>query len=126
MNSSSPFGTLPVGLQPGPGMENGPILMREPTPLFGGMVGALTIASAVSIGSNWVDVRNGAMIPAQAVLNGMAKGAAATLILKATSRSTPLQIALAATVLAAAGYMIDATMKKSKRELCAVDATVKP
>ncbi len=81
----------------------------------------LSLASAVSIGSNWVDVCNGAMTPAQAILNGFAKGAAATLILRATTRSTPVQIVMAAGVLAGAGFLIDSAMKKSKRELCAID-----
>ncbi|MBM9612823.1 hypothetical protein JWJ90_00825 [Desulfobulbus rhabdoformis] len=85
------------------------------------MVGVLGIASAMSVGSNWVDVRRGALTPGQAVVNGLAKGVAATLIIQATSRSTPLQVALAASVLAGAGYLIDATMKKSKDELCQVE-----
>jgi hypothetical protein len=84
------------------------------------MVGVLGLASAMSIGSNWVDVRRGALTPGQAVVNGLAKGVAATLIIQITSRSTPLQIALAASVLAGTGYLIDATMKKSKDELCQV------
>jgi hypothetical protein len=82
------------------------------------VIAALTIASAVSIGSNLTDVGNGAMTIPEAVLNGLAKGAAASLILHATSRSTAAQVALAAAVLAGAGYLIDSAMKKSKQELC--------
>ena len=85
------------------------------------LLSALSLSSAVSIGSNWVDVRNGAMTPAQAFLNGVAKGAAAILILKETTRSTPLQIVMAAGVLAGAGFLIDSAMKKNRRELCAIN-----
>nr|WP_320012562.1 hypothetical protein [uncultured Desulfobulbus sp.] len=94
-----------------------------PTPLQAGttMLGVLSVASAMSIGSNWVDVRRGALTPGQAVVNGLAKGVAATLIIQATSRSTPLQVALAASVLAGAGYLIDSTMKKSRAKLCQVE-----
>jgi hypothetical protein len=101
-------------------MSQGPVLGGQGAALVGDALSTLGIASAVSIGSNWRDVRHGAMTPAQAVLNGMAKGAAATLILKATTRSTPLQIVLAMGVLAGAGFLIDSTMKKDKRELCAI------
>ncbi|MBM9538698.1 hypothetical protein [Desulfobulbus alkaliphilus] len=71
----------------------------------------LTIAGAVAVGSNMVDVQNRVMTVPQAVLNGLAKGAAATLILGVTTRSTPLRTALAAGVLAGAGYLIDSAMK---------------
>jgi hypothetical protein len=71
----------------------------------------LTIAGAVAVGSNMVDVQNRVMTVPQAVLNGLAKGAAATLILGVTNRSTPLQVVLAAGVLAGAGYLIDSAMK---------------
>lgn len=88
-------------------------------------VTTLVISSAVSVGSNLVDVRNQSMTLPQAVLNGLFKGAAASLILHVTSRSTPLQVTMAAGVLAAAGFLIDSAMKKSKRELCAVTDEVK-
>ncbi len=81
----------------------------------------LTVASAASIGSNLVDVRNGSMTMGQAVANGMAKGAAVSLILSSTVRSNALQIGLAAGILAGAGYMIDSVMKKSKRDLCRIE-----
>lgn len=90
----------------------------QPSSPGGSVIAALTIASAVSIGSNLTDVGNGAMTIPEAVLNGLAKGAAASLILHATSRSTAAQVALAAAVLAGAGYLIDSAMKKSKQELC--------
>lgn len=101
-------------------MNQGPVLNGQGFGLVGDTLSTLGIASAVSIGSNWRDVRHGAMTPAQAVLNGVAKGAAATLILRATSRSTPLHIVLAMGVLAGAGFLIDSAMKKDKRELCAI------
>lgn len=71
----------------------------------------LTIASAFSIGfHNMVDVQNGAMSIPQAILNGLAKGAAASLILNATARSTALQVVMAAGVLAGTGYLVDSAM----------------
>ena len=82
----------------------------------GTIITTLTIASAVTIGSNMVDVQNGSMTMPQAVLNGVVKGTAATLILDATARSTVLQVAMAAGVLAGAGYLIDSAMKKNKLE----------
>lgn len=101
-------------------MSQGPVRNGQGFALIGDALSTLGIASAVSIGSNWLDVRHGAITPNQAILNGVAKGAAATLILKATSRSTPLQIVLAMGVLAGAGFLIDSAMKKDKRELCAI------
>ena len=56
-----------------------------------------------------------------AVLNGVVKGTAATLILNATARSTVLQVAMAVGVLAGAGYLIDSSMKKNKQELCRIE-----
>ncbi len=96
-----------------------------PAPQFstlGTVASTLTIASAVSIGSNMVDVKNGGMTFAEAVANGLVKGTAATIIINATARSTALQVGLAAAVLAGAGYTIDTLMKKSKQELCRVDS----
>ncbi len=78
---------------------------------------SLTIASAVAIGSNMVDVRNGGMSLSQAVVNGVVKGAAATLIINNTTRNSTLGVVLAAGVLAGAGYVIDTVMKKSKYDL---------
>ncbi len=86
----------------------------------GTVAATLTIASAVSIGSNMVDVRNGAMTIGQAVLNGVVKGTAATVIINSTARSTTLQVGMAAAFLASAGYLVDTLMKKNKQELCSV------
>lgn len=84
----------------------------------GTIITTLTIASAVTIGSNIVDVQNGSMTMPQAVLNGVVKGTAASIILNATLRSTALQVVMAAGILAGAGYLIDSAMKKNRQELC--------
>ncbi len=90
-----------------------PVQPVSPTPLGtpGEVVTTLTLASAVSIGSNMIEVQRGTMPLSRAVLNGVAKGAAAALIVQATSRSSVFQVALAASVLASAGYAIDTIMK---------------
>jgi ABC-type thiamin/hydroxymethylpyrimidine transport system permease subunit len=102
-----------------------PVSQRKvDTPQFtpaGALITTLTIASAVTIGSNMVDVQNGSMTMPQALLNGVAKGTAATLILNVTARSTTLQVAMAAGILASAGYLIDSAMKKNKQELCLIE-----
>jgi hypothetical protein len=72
---------------------------------------SLTIASALAIGSNLVDVRRGSMTLPGAVLNGLVKGAAASLILAGTRRTTVGQVVLAAAALAGTGFLIDSTMK---------------
>lgn len=98
-----------------------------PAPLFspiGSIATTLTIASALSIGSNMVDVQNGGMTFPLAISGGLAKGAAATLILSVTTRSTVVQVMLAAGVLATAGYLIDSIMKKDLDELCVVPKRV--
>ena len=100
-----------------------------PAPQFttvGTLAATLTIASALSIGSNMVDVRNGAMTTGQAVLNGVAKGTAASLIIAETSRSTTLQVVMAAAVLGSAGFLIDTAMKKNKEELCRIEVSPAP
>lgn len=94
-----------------------------PMPQFssvGSVAATLTIASALSVGTNMVDVRNGAMTKSQAVVNGVVKGTVATVILNATTRGTALQVVMAAGVLAGAGFMIDSVMKKDRKELCLV------
>jgi len=68
-----------------------------------------------------LDVQDGTMTMPQAVLNGVAKGTAATLILNATARSTALQVALAASVLAGAGYLIDSAMNNNGHKLCNIE-----
>jgi uncharacterized membrane protein YebE (DUF533 family) len=112
-------------------MNNMPIYSVQPSspqvviaPQFtpaGTLISTLTIASAVSIGSNMLDVQNGSMTIPQALLNGVAKGTAATLVLNATARSTVLQVIIAAGTLAGAGYLIDSSMKKNKQELCRIE-----
>lgn len=87
---------------------------------FGFMAATLTIASAASIGSNMVDVRNGTMDTGTAVVNGLAKGAAASLILALTPKDTSVQVGLTAAALAGAGYYIDRSMKKNKQEICEI------
>ncbi|HHB76202.1 MAG TPA: hypothetical protein ENK84_06640 [Desulfobulbus sp.] len=82
------------------------------------IVSTLALASALSIGSNMVDVQTGAMTIPQSIVNGVCKGAAATLILNTTAGRTALQVVFTAGVLATAGYVIDATMKNSREELC--------
>ncbi len=77
----------------------------------GEVVTTLTLASAVSIGSNMIEVQRGTMPLSRAVLNGVAKGAVAALVVQATSRSSVFQVALAVSVLASAGYAIDTIMK---------------
>lgn len=81
----------------------------------------LTVASAFSIGSNMVDVKNGSMTTGQAIVNGLAKGVATSVILAATTRSTVGQVALAAGVLFGTGYLVDSAMKKDREELCSID-----
>ncbi len=110
-----------------PSLLVGTLLPKNPPPetvyppqftTTGTIAATLTIASAASIGSNMVDVKNGSMTVGEAVLNGVVKGTAATVILNATARSTTLQVVLAASVLAGAGFVIDSMMKKNKHELC--------
>ncbi|PHR27246.1 MAG: hypothetical protein COA36_09675 [Desulfotalea sp.] len=80
---------------------------------FGTLAATLVIASAASIGSNLVDVRNGSLTLPLAVVNGVAKGAVASYILAKTTRSTAGEVLIAAGFLAGAAYLIDAKMKKS-------------
>ncbi len=82
-----------------------------------GVVVPLVMASAMAVGANWVDVRNGVMTPERAVLNGVAKGTAASLILQVLSRRTSVQLALATAALAGAGYLIDSAMKGDRAKL---------
>jgi hypothetical protein len=79
----------------------------------------LTVASALSIGSNLVEVRRGRMTLPGAVLNGLVKGAAASLILAGTRRTTVPQVVLAAVVLGGAGFLIDSTMKTAEDRVAA-------
>ncbi len=107
---------MPVGtMHPVPQQVGG--VPPHPVPA-GTLLTTLTIASAVSIGSNIVDVQKGSMTVPHAVLNGVVKGTAATLILENTARNTVLQVAFTASVLASAGYLIDSAMKKNKQNIC--------
>ena len=85
---------------------------------IGTVTSTLTLASAMAIGANMVDVRNGTMSMSGAVLNGLVKGTAASLIMSATLRSTPQAVAIVAGMLAGAGFFIDSKMKKKKEKLC--------
>jgi hypothetical protein len=82
------------------------------------LAGTLIIASALSIGSNMVDVQNGAMTFPGAVANGFAKGMAATLILNATPRETAVDTVITVGILATAGYMIDQVMNTDRGTSC--------
>ncbi len=84
----------------------------EPFTPFGSLAATLTIASAATIGSNLVDVRNGSMSLPQAVVNGLVKGVAVSYIVSRTTRSTTVEVLLAAGFLAGAGYLIDTKMRK--------------
>lgn len=89
----------------------------------GTIAATLTIASAASIGSNLIDVRNGSMSLPLALVNGVVKGAAASYILSKTTRSTTTEVLVAAGFLAGAAYFIDSKMKKnvkaaSKEQKC--------
>ncbi len=109
---------VPPQVSPGPLQPAGqPVVV--PAPQFsqtGTLITTLTIASALSIGSNMADVKNKKMSISQAVLNAAAKGVAATIILNATARSTALQVVTTAGILAGAGFLIDTVMKKDKNK----------
>ena len=78
----------------------------------------ITIASAATIGSNMVDVQNGTMSKTQAVVNGLAKGSAASLILSLADKKSLVDIGITAVALAGAGYLIDKIMKKGPDASC--------
>ncbi len=84
---------------------------------IGTVTTTVTLASALAIGANMVDVKNGTMSMTGAVLNGLAKGSVASLILSATLRPTPQSVAIVAGMLAGAGFLIDSKMKKKKEKL---------
>jgi predicted NAD/FAD-binding protein len=60
-----------------------------------------------------VEVQDGTMTVFEAVVNGVAKGTAANMILNATSRETAVVLVHTAGLLAGAGYLIDRTMNSS-------------
>ncbi|PID75298.1 MAG: hypothetical protein CSA20_07805 [Deltaproteobacteria bacterium] len=82
---------------------------------LGNVAATLTIASAMAVGSNLVEVRAGNLPLSVAVVNGLAKGVAASYILSKTTRSTTAEVVAAAGVLAGVAYFIDAKMKKEAR-----------
>jgi hypothetical protein len=86
----------------------------------------ITIASAATIGSNMVDVHNGTMTRTQAVVNGLVKGSAASLILSLTDKKSLVDIGMTAAALAGAGYLIDKIMKKGPDASCAPRGTDAP
>jgi|GEM_PF-4144799 len=94
-----------------------PIPQDTYTPLEFAAV-TIAIASAATIGSNMVDVQNGTMSKTRAVVNGLAKGTAASLILSLTDKKSLADIGITAAALAGAGYLIDKVMKKGPDALC--------
>lgn len=78
----------------------------------------ITLASAATIGSNIVDVQNGTMSKTRAVINGLAKGTAASLILSLTDKKSWGDVGITAAALAGVGYLIDKLMKKDPDDLC--------
>lgn len=105
-----------------------PVQFFRPTPIpedqftpLGFMAATLTISSAATIGANMVDVRNGTMSHGKAVVNGIAKGVAATVILSLTPKQTVVDIALTAAALAGTGYAIDRVMKRTKDQICEIE-----
>ena len=81
---------------------------------IGSVTTTLTLASALAIGANMVNVRNGTMSISGAFVNGLVKGTAASLIMSATIPSTPQKVALVAGFLAGAGFLIDSNMQTKK------------
>ncbi|WP_321495684.1 hypothetical protein [uncultured Desulfobacter sp.] len=119
--------TLPTMVQaPGPFMFAPiPVPQDTYTPLgFATII--ITIASAATIGSNMVDVHNGTMSKTQAVINGFAKGTAASLILSLTNKKSLADIGMTAAALAGTGYLIDKIMKKGPEASCPPGGTDAP
>ncbi len=79
----------------------------------------IVLASAATIGANMVDVQNGTLSKTLAVVNGVAKGTAASLILSLTDKKNVVDIGITASALAGAGYLIDKLMKKDRATMCA-------
>ncbi len=103
---------------PGPAMlQPIPVDQGQFTTL-GFMSATLAIASAATIGANMVEVQNGTMGVKDAVVNGLAKGVAASVILAVTPKENTAEIALTAAALAGAGYLIDKSMKKKPEAIC--------
>ncbi|PIE70010.1 MAG: hypothetical protein CSA22_10160 [Deltaproteobacteria bacterium] len=86
----------------------------------------IVLASAATIGANMVDVQKGRLSKTRAVLNGFAKGTAASLILSLTDKKNVVDIGITASALAGAGYVIDKLMKKDRKGLCAAPGEDRP
>ena len=71
------------------------------------MATTILLAGSMAIGANMSDVKQGTMSPGMAVLNGLAKGAASTLIFSAATRLSASSVVLAAGALAATGFAIN-------------------
>ncbi|MBL0712381.1 MAG: hypothetical protein JJV98_01660 [Desulfosarcina sp.] len=86
----------------------------------GTMVSSVLLASAIAIGTNMVDVKRGSMSLGMAMLNGLAKGTTATLILAATNRLSIPSVIVTAGTLAVAGFAIDhIVIDRSEKEVAA-------
>jgi len=94
-----------------------PIPQDTYTPLEFAAV-TIAIASAATIGSNMADVQNGTMSITRAVVNGLAKGTAASVILSLSDKKSLTDIGITAVALAGAGYLIDKVMKKGPDAPC--------
>lgn len=102
-----------------------PIPQDAYTPLEFAAV-TIAVASAATIGSNMVDVQNGTMSKSRAVVNGLLKGTAASLILSLTDKKSLADIGITAAALAGAGYLIDKAMKKGPDTICDTRETETP
>nr|WP_319490399.1 hypothetical protein [uncultured Desulfobacter sp.] len=102
-----------------------PIPQDAYTPLEFAAV-TIAVASAATIGSNMVDVQNGTMSKPRAVINGLLKGTAASLILSLTDKKSLVDIGITAAALAGAGYLIDKAMKKGPDTICDTRETETP
>ncbi|WP_320041866.1 hypothetical protein [uncultured Desulfobacter sp.] len=102
-----------------------PIPQDAYTPLEFAAV-TIAVASAATIGSNMVDVQNGTMSKPRAVVNGLLKGTAASLILSLTDKKSLVDIGITAAALAGAGYLIDKAMKKGPDTICEPRETETP
>ncbi|PIE62562.1 MAG: hypothetical protein CSA25_04495 [Desulfobacter postgatei] len=117
---------LPLAQQPGSVMLAPiPVPQDTYTPLEFAAI-TICLASAATIGANMVDVQNGTMSKTQAVVNGLAKGAAASVILSLTDKKSLVDIGITAAALAGTGYAIDKLMKKGLDVLCDLRETEAP
>ncbi len=81
-----------------------------------GIVTTFMIASAMSVGANLVDVRQGRRSFSHALINGFAKGAVSTMIVSGPVPDTPVKVAGTIGLLAGAGYIIDSVMEDMGKE----------